>query len=183
MAKQLLAFHHLINRCSDAFGRVLGWSLLLLMLVMVVVVALRYVFDFGSIALQESTIYLHAMVFMLGAGYTLKDNEHVRVDVFYRNFSPRKQAWVDLFGGVFLLLPVCIFLLISCWQYVMTSWQLLEGSPEAGGLPLVFVLKTALLLFPGLLMVQGLSQIALCLLTLLGVQTENTSTTAQGGQA
>lgn len=181
MAKHLLAFHHFIDRCSDALGRCLGWSLLLLMLVMVVVVALRYIFDFGSIALQESSLYLHAMVFMLGAGYTLKDNEHVRVDVFYRNFSANRQALVDLFGSFFLLLPVCIFLLMSCWQYVMTSWQLLEGSPEAGGLPLVFILKSALLLFPLLLLLQGLSQIAKSILTLL-YNTADSAAASQGGQ-
>ncbi|WP_232800154.1 TRAP transporter small permease subunit [Motilimonas sp. E26] len=157
----------IINQSSDWLGRALAWLLLVMVLLVLVVVLLRYGFAYGSIGLQESTLYLHAMTFMLGAGYTLKYDDHVRVDVFYRNFSPKTKAWVDIIGFTFLLLPVCLFLFFSSWDYVMGSWRLLEGSPEPGGLPLVFILKTNLLLMPLLLLLQGISQTLINVLTLL----------------
>ncbi|MCE2569933.1 TRAP transporter small permease subunit [Motilimonas eburnea] len=161
-----------ISRSSDWLGNGLAWLLLLMVLVMLTVVLLRYGFDYGSIGLQESTLYLHALTFMLGAGYTLKFDDHVRVDVFYRNFAPRTKAWVDIFGFLFLLLPVCLFLFFSSWDYVIGSWLLLEGSPEPGGLPLVFILKTNLLLMPMLLLLQGIAQTLIHVLTLLGLPME-----------
>lgn len=157
-----------ISRSSDWLGNSLAWLLLLMVLVMLTTVLLRYGFDYGSIGLQESTLYLHALTFMLGAGYTLKFDDHVRVDVFYRNFTPKTKAWVDILGFFFLLLPVCLFLFFSSWDYVITAWQLLEGSPEPGGLPLVFILKTNLLLMPALLLLQGIAQTLINMLTLLG---------------
>lgn len=164
MRKVVLA----INKSSDWLGNSLAWLLLLMVSVMLLVVLLRYGFDYGSIGLQESTLYLHALTFMLGVGYTLKFDDHVRVDVFYRNFTARTKAWVDILGFCLLLLPVCLFLFFSSWEYVISSWQLLEGSPEPGGLPLVFILKTNLLLMPVLLMLQGLAQTLMNVLTLLG---------------
>ncbi|MCE2593610.1 TRAP transporter small permease subunit [Motilimonas cestriensis] len=156
-----------INQGSDWLGRALAWLLLVMVLLVLVVVLLRYGLDYGSIGLQESTLYLHAMTFMLGAGYTLKYDDHVRVDVFYRNFSAKTKAWVDILGFTFLLLPVCLFLFFSSWDYVIGAWRLLEGSPEPGGLPLVFILKTNLLLMPLLLLLQGISQTLINVLTLL----------------
>lgn len=98
---------------------------------------------------------MHAAVFMLGISYTLKHQGHVRVDIFYRKFSRRGQAMVDLCGTLFLLIPVALFILWSSWDYVFQSWSVLEGSREAGGLPLVFLLKTLMLLLPLLLLVQA----------------------------
>jgi TRAP-type mannitol/chloroaromatic compound transport system permease small subunit len=144
-----------LEKTSELSGRIIAWLTLLIVLVTFIVVVLRYVFDFGSIALQESIIYLHAFVFMIGAAYTLKHEGHVRVDVFYRSMSNVKKAWVDLLGTIFLLFPVCLFILISSWDYVLTSWSLLEQSGEAGGLAYVYILKTALLVMPILLMLQG----------------------------
>lgn len=104
-------------------------------------------------------MYLHAAVFLLGAAHALRSNEHVRVDIFYRQFSAKHKAWVDIFGTLVLLLPVNIFILIVSWNYVMVSWQLLESSQEAGGLPLVFVLKTLILLFAFTMSLQGLAEL------------------------
>ncbi|HKJ76050.1 MAG TPA: TRAP transporter small permease subunit, partial [Gammaproteobacteria bacterium] len=121
------------------------------------VVVLRYLFDTGWIALQESITYLHALVFMVGAAYTLKHDGHVRVDILYRRFGPRGQAAVDLAGTLLLLLPVCGFILVASWDYVAESWALREGSREAGGLPGVFLLKTVIPVMAVLLALQGLS--------------------------
>ena len=127
---------------------------------------LRYGFDIGSIALQESISYFHAFIFMLGAAYTLKHDGHVRVDIFYRNMKQTRKAWVDLLGTLFLLFPVCLFILFSSWDYVFTSWTQLEQSGEAGGLAYVYILKTALLIMPILLMLQGAALVMKNLLTL-----------------
>ena len=148
-----------IELINEKIGCFTAWFTLFIVLITFVVVVLRYVFDIGSIALQESITYLHAFVFMLGAAYTLKHDGHVRVDIFYRKMSIAKKAYVDLFGTLFLLFPVCLFILFSSWDYVFTSWTLLEESSEAGGLAYVYILKTALLIMPILLMLQGSSLI------------------------
>ena len=118
---------------------------------------MRYGFDFGLIALQESVIYLHAFVFMLAIAYTYKHDAHVRVDVFYTHYSSKTKAWVDILGTIFLLLPFCLYLSYSSWQYAQNSWLLLESSSEAGGLPLVFILKTLIPVMPVLLALQGVA--------------------------
>ena len=156
-----------LEQISEISGRLIAWFTLLIVLVTFMVVVLRYVFDFGSIALQESISYLHAFVFMLGAAYTLKHDSHVRVDIFYRKMSMINKAWVDLLGTLLLLFPVCLFILFSSWDYVFTSWSQFEESGEAGGLAFVYILKTTLLIMPLLLMLQGT---ALALKSLLLIQ-------------
>ena len=155
-----------LENINELTGRLIAWLTLFIVTVTFLVVILRYGFDFGSIALQESTSYFHAFVFMLGAAYTLKHDGHVRVDIFYRKMSKTKKAWVDLLGTLLLLFPVCLFILITSWDYVFTSWALLEESGEAGGLAYVYILKTALLIMPILLMLQGTAIVLRNLITL-----------------
>lgn len=146
-----------IETVIDGIGRLIAWFTLLMVIVMTLVVVLRYGFSIGWIAMQESVVYMHAFVFMLGAAYTLGKDEHVRVDIFYQKFSAKNKAWVDLIGTVFILFPVCAFVFYYSFSYVSSSWSLLEGSSEAGGLPGVFILKSLLLVMPTLLMLQGLA--------------------------
>ncbi len=162
----LTTIANFIDRLNEIIGRALAWLTLLMVLITFSVVVLRYGFDWGSIAMQESVNYLHALVFMAGAAYTLKHNEHVRVDILYSRLSPRGKAWVDLLGTLILLLPFCIFLIWISLPYVTNSWKLLEGSREAGGLPLVYLLKSFIPLMGLLLLLQGLSLIARSLLRL-----------------
>jgi TRAP-type mannitol/chloroaromatic compound transport system permease small subunit len=122
------------------------------------VVVLRYVFNLGWIAMQESITYLHAYLFMMGAAYTLKHNGHVRVDIFYRNMRPHKKALVDMIGTVILLMPFCVFIFVNSWDDVIKSWALLEGSEQTGGLDLVYVLKSAMLIMPVLLLLQSIAE-------------------------
>lgn len=148
-----------LEQISERTGRAIAWLTLLMVVLTFVIVVLRYLFDTGWIALQESVTYLHAFVFMFGAAYTLKHEGHVRVDIFYRKMTPAHQAMVDFFGCLLLLIPICLFITISSWDYVLTSWSLKEGSPEAGGLPFVFILKTSMLIMPLLILFQGLAQL------------------------
>ena len=99
-----------IEAFIDWSGRTVSWLSLILVLVTFVVVVIRYAFDSGSIALQETTTYLHATVFLVGMAYTLQHDAHVRVDIFYAGFSRQTKAWVDLFGALFLLLPFMVFI-------------------------------------------------------------------------
>lgn len=153
---------------SEWTGRLIAWLTLAMVLIMFGVVVLRYGFDYGSIAIQESVTYLHAFVFMLGAAYTLKHDEHVRVDILYRRFGDKGRAAVDLFGTLFLLVPVSLFLIVESWDYVGQSWKLLEGSKEAGGLDLVFLLKTAIPALSVLLLIEAIARIANCLIVIGG---------------
>ena len=122
------------------------------------IVLMRYVFEFSSIAVQESLTYLHAIVFMGGISFTLKRGGHVRVDVFYRRFSPRSKACVDLIGTALFLLPTCLVIFWLSFDYVLNSWAIKEVSAESAGLAWVYLLKTLLLIMPALLLLQGLAE-------------------------
>ena len=156
-----------IDNLSNWTGRTIAWLTLLMVLVQFTIVVLRYAFNTGWIAMQESILFMHALVFMLGAAFTLQRDAHVRVDIFYNRLSVRGKAIVDLLGTLLLLLPVCVFIFAMSWGYVTESWRLLEGSREAGGLPGVFLLKTTMLLMAGLLVLQGIANLARNLVILL----------------
>lgn len=149
----------IIDSINATLGKVVAYATLLMALIMFLVVVLRYGFNLGWIAMQESITYLHAAVFLLGSAYTYQQNGHVRVDVFYRKFSNKHRLLIDLFGCIFFMLPVALFVCIACWHYVVQSWQLLEGSREPGGLPFVYVLKSFLLVFSISLLLQAVSEI------------------------
>lgn len=155
-----------IDTITEKTGKAIAWLTLIMVLLSFTVVVLRYGFNIGSIAMQESVLYLHAMVFMLGAAYTFKHEGHVRVDIFYQKMSLKKKAIVDLCGGLFLLLPVSIFIFFICFDYVAQSWSISEQSSEAGGLAFVYLNKTLLLLLPIMLIIQALADIIRQLLTL-----------------
>lgn len=150
---------NLLDRTSVVVGRAASWFTLFMVTVTFVVVVMRYVFDIGFIWLQESVVWMHAAVFMLGAAYTLQDEGHVRVDVFYRKMSDQRRAWVDLVGVIIFLLPLCLFLAWNSIEFVSQSWSIREMSRESGGLPypLIPMLKSIVLLMPITVALQGLS--------------------------
>lgn len=149
----------LLDRFSTALGEAASWLTLLMVVITFVVVVLRYLFDLGFIWVQESITWMHGVVFMLGAAYTLREEEHVRVDVFYRGMSPRQRAWVDIVGVVLFLFPLCAFLAWNSVDFVLQSWRIGEESREPGGLPFPFLplLKTVILLMPVTVALQGVS--------------------------
>ncbi len=155
-----------VDRLNAVVGRTAGWLTVAMVLVTCIVVVARYFFDAGWIWLQESVTWMHALVFMLAAAWTLGLDEQVRVDVFYRDMPPRRRAMVDLAGVLLLLMPFCVFLLVVCWDYVAASWRIGEASREAGGLPGLFLLKTVMLVMPVLLLLQGLALAVRAWLTL-----------------
>ncbi len=165
---QLASLARIIDAVNEWVGRTIAWAALAMVLVQFTVVVLRYVFGFGSILMQESVIYLHAILFMIGAGYTLLHEGHVRLDIFYRDTSVRTKALVDLWGSIGLLIPVTVLIWWSSWPYVAGSWKVLEGSKETSGIHAVFLLKTVILVFAALMLVQGISLMAKSILTLKG---------------
>ena len=152
----------LLDRISSVTGKITAWLTLFMVLVTFIVVIMRYVFDAGLIWVQESVVWMHALVFMLGAAYTLQAEEHVRVDIFYRTMSERRRAWIDLVGVIVFLMPLCAFLAWASFDFVTQSWRIGESSRESGGLPYPFIplLKSVLLAMPVAVALQGAS---LCL--------------------
>jgi TRAP-type mannitol/chloroaromatic compound transport system permease small subunit len=147
----------------QAFTKFIGmtcrWFSLAMVIVTCLVVILRYVFDYSSIAMQETVMYLHASLFMLGAAYTWQQQGHVRVDVLYHKWPALIQQRIDLFGTLFLLLPTCLFLLYISWDYVLVAWANGEKSHEAGGLPFIYLLKSLIVILPILLLVQATTNV------------------------
>ncbi len=152
---------HLLDRISIITGGLISWLTLIMVIVTFVIVVMRYVFDAGFIWLQESVIWMHALVFMMGAAYTLQQEGHVRVDIFYRELSVTGRAWIDIAGSMLFLLPLCGFLAYQAYDFVAVSWSLHEASRESGGLPypLIPLLKSILLLMPIAVTLQGVSLI------------------------
>lgn len=165
----LLRSANALDALSEWIGRAASWLSLFMVLTTFAVVLLRYAFDLGWIAMQESVTYMHTVLFLVGTSYTLKHQGHVRVDIFYRRWSPRGKAWIDLLGHLLLLMPVCLFIFYMSWDYVAQSWALQEGSREAGGLDGVYLLKSMILVMAGLLVLQGLSGVLRCRLILAGI--------------
>lgn len=167
--------YHILQRLAEAIdhlvaalGKLTAWLSVVLVLVTCVVVALRYGFGVGAIALQESTLYMYAALFMLGAAYTFVHDDHVRVDVFYRHFSAPQRAWINILGGLIFMLPMALSMVWLSWDFVAQAWDKTEGSMETEGLPLVFLLKTMIPVCGGLLSLQALSSVIKHTLALTG---------------
>lgn len=167
LVNALSVFVNIVDKLVNVLGRFVGWLTCLVVVLSFSIVLLRYGFSLGWIALQESVLYFHGLVFMIGSAYTLKYDDHVRVDIFYQHYPPLKKAWVNLFGAVCLALPICVFIYIVSVDYVLLSWQVLEQSKEPGGLPFVYLNKSMILLFVFTLTLQVLAEAARNLIFIL----------------
>ncbi len=147
-----------IDRLNDLAGRTVAWLTIAMVVVTCGVVIARYIFNFGSIALQETVMYMHGMVFLLGIAFTLKEQGHVRVDVLHEKFSEKTRAIIDILGNLFFLLPVAGYIFWASLDYVSFSWSVKESSGQPGGLPGVYLLKTFIPTMAGLLILQGVSE-------------------------
>lgn len=132
------------DRITEGVGRLISWLTAVLVLIICYDVMMRYLFNKSSIAIYELEWHVFALIFLLGAGYALKHDRHVRVDVLYTRFSEKGQAWVNLLGTLLFLLPLCWILLVEGWDFVVNSFRLLESSADAGGLPARYIIKAAI---------------------------------------
>ena len=162
-----------LEQFSERTGMLVSWLVLAMVLLVSYDVAMRYFFQSGSVALQEMEWHLFSLIFLIGAAYTLKHDDHVRLDLFYKsNFmDDRRRAWIDLFGSIFLLIPFCILIISSAWPFVYQSYIHLEGSPDPGGLPYRWILKASIPLGFTFLLLQGVSDIVKNLSTIMGKDT------------
>ena len=152
--RKFIAAADAINR---RVGRAAAWLALAMTAVVFAMIVLSTFFRLGWVWMRETVTYMHGALFMAAAGYTLLRDEHVRIDVFYAKLSPRGKAWVNILGFTLLLTPVCVLILWTSFPYVYESWRVLESSDEASGIPALFLLKTFLLVFPLLMILQGLA--------------------------
>lgn len=157
-----------IDAVNETIADAVRWFALALVLITVTVVIQRYVFGNASTKLQESVIYFHALLFLLSSASTLLHGGHVRVDILYTRMSEAGKAWTDLLGYYLALLPMSVLILMTSRSYVGGAWRILERSRESDGLPLIFLLKTAIPLFAVMMILQGLSMAARAALTLSG---------------
>lgn len=157
MLKFIDTISYRIDRFNQKIGSFIAYLVLGIVLLQFFVVIMRYVFGVGSIFIQESIIYQHAILIMLGAAYTFLTDEHVRLDIFYRDISTRIKSFINIIGVIFFLLPMCVIIWVTSFPYVSQSWRVLEGSRETSGLPFVYLLKTTILIFSFLLALQGIS--------------------------
>ena len=159
-----------IERVNECVGRFVAWLALAMVLVQFVVVTMRYVFGLSVLAMQESIWYMHSIIFLVAAGYTLLHNAHVRVDILYGNVDRKKKALIDLVGVLVILLPMCIATFWLSWDYVLNSWRVLESSVEVSGIPAVYLLKTCIWIFAGTLALQGIALAVRSAYTLAGAE-------------
>ena len=151
---------------NGTVGRLVRWLALTMVLVQFAIVVLRYVYGMSWIALNESVLYMHATLFMLGAGYTLLVDGHVRVDILQAKAGDRGKARIDLVGHVVLLIPSMLALLYWSWPSVRNAWAIREGGISVGGIPAVFLLKSLIPAFCVLLVIQSLACLMRNILTL-----------------
>lgn len=142
--EKIINFVELFNKRLAKFA---GWTALIMVFCQVFSVVARYVFSYGISSVQEAVIYGHATLFLFGAAFLLQINQHVRVDIFYGMFNPKQKRIVDLIAMLGFIIPVSSVISITAWVYVTRSWGVFEGSPQAGGLPAIFLLKTCILIF------------------------------------
>ena len=149
-----------LSRTIRLIGDTVAWIVVPMVVGQFALVVLRYAFGIGSIAGQEAVLYGNGLLFMVGAAALLSLDRHVRVDVFYRRWGPRRRALVDAAGSLFLTLPLCIAIGVYSWPYVAASWAVGEASRETSGLPGVYLYKSLLLVFAVLVGIQAM----LCLI-------------------
>lgn len=159
LARRLRAVHQCLVYLTSGLGRWVSWATLAMVLLTCAVVALRYGFDSGTVALQETIVYLHCILFLLALAYTADVDQQVRVDIFYRRMGARQQAWVNCLGSLVFLLPFALYLMWTSWPWFLQAWTIREASPEPGGLPWVYWLKGLLPLAALSLVLQAVGQV------------------------
>lgn len=155
--KKWLSLARAIDALNERVGRGVAWLSSFLVVIVVLDVFSRYLLNDTAAWVMELEWHLFALLFLLGAGYTFRHDKHVRVDLFYTHFSPRDRALTNLIGGLVLLLPWLGVLVYTSAGYAYQSWLMGEGSPDPGGLPARYLIKSAIPLGLGLLFLQGLS--------------------------
>ena len=159
-----------IEQLNENIGKLVAWLVLLMTLLVSYDVTMRYLFQSGSVALQELEWHLFSVIFLIGAAYTLKHDDHVRLDLFYQSrfMNDLARTWVNLLGTIFFLIPFCVLVVISAWPFIQQSYLHMEGSPDPGGLQYRWLLKSMIPLGFAMLVLQGIANIINCVKKIMG---------------
>jgi TRAP-type mannitol/chloroaromatic compound transport system permease small subunit len=168
----LKALSRWIDALNTWVGRFVAWATAVVVVVVFVDVVMRYAFNTSFVFTQELEWHLFAFIFLMGAGYTLLRDGHVRVDIFYQRLSPKSQAWINLIGVLLFLIPGCLMIIVTSRTFVYNAWSVMEGSPDPGGIPYRFLLKACIPAGFVLVLLQGLSMGIKSLFTILGREEE-----------
>lgn len=160
----------ILENICEISGRMISWLVIFMVLLVCYDVTMRYFFKGGSITLQELEWHIFSLIFLLGTAYTFKHDDHVRLDLFYQSrfMDDIKRAWVNIIGGTLFLIPFCLLIIICSWPFVYQSFIHAEGSPDPGGLPYRWLLKSAIPLGFLLLLLQGIADIFKNLVKVIG---------------
>lgn len=167
-----------IDTLNIWMGKFAAWTTALVVAVVFVDVVMRYAFGISFVFTQELEWHLFAFIFLIGAGYTLLKDGHVRVDIFYQRLSTKGKAWINLLGVIFFLIPGCLMILLTSMKFVQSSFAVMEGSPDPGGIPYRWVLKSCILIGFILVLLQGLSLGIKSFFKIIGVAPPPTPTDA-----
>jgi len=159
-----------IDKINEWVGRGVAWITLCLVLVVFADVVMRYLFNTSFVFTQELEWHIFGFIFLIGAGYTLLHDGHVRVDIIYQRLGLKGRAWINLSGVILFLIPGCVMVITTSWKFTMTSFAILEGSPDPGGIPFRFLMKGCIPAGFTLLLLQGLSLGMHSLLQILGIE-------------
>ena len=152
-------FQILIEKVIDSIANTLAYLLALMIILVFITVFARYILNVSYVALQELIMYFHAILFMFGVSYALKEKSHVKIDIIYNSLNKKYQYYISMLGTIIFIIPTSIFITYSSMDMVIQSWLLLEGSSEAGGLDLIFILKSVIPITGFLIFIQALSDI------------------------
>lgn len=170
MLNWLKRFSGAIDRSNEVVGRVVSWVALLLVLVVFTDVCMRYLFKTSFVFVQELEWHLFAFIFLVGAGYTLLHDGHVRVDIIYQRLGLKGRAWINLCGVLLFLIPGCLMVMTTSWKFAANSFSMLEGSPDPGGIPYRFIIKGCIPVGFTLLLLQGISLGLHSFMQLVGIE-------------
>ncbi|MEO1262995.1 MAG: TRAP transporter small permease subunit [Bacteroidota bacterium] len=157
MQHNLLKFVKFANALNERVGKATSWLLALLVVLVCFDVVARKLFNFSKIWMMEMEWHLYSLVFLLAAGYALKHDRHVRVDLFYEKYGLKDKALTNFWGHLIFLIPWCVMVIFSSYHYAMESYSMNEGSPEPGGLPARYIIKFAITIGATLLLLQAIA--------------------------
>jgi len=167
-----MRFLKMVCRWIDALnswvGRGVSWVTFIVVLVVFIDVVMRYAFNTSFVFVQELEWHLFSFIFLMGAGNTLLKDGHVRVDIFYQRLSPQSQAWINLVGVIFFLIPGCYLIITTSAGFVANAWNVMEGSPDPGGIPYRYIVKAFIPAGFVLVLLQGISMGIKSVFTIIG---------------